>query len=202
MKSTAHPSAKKRTTHEHVHVYNLCACGKMEPINFGTASAHDSRSSSSDGVLGKEEVARHGQALISKAVTSKQIDLRVQYDADSESVGNSIDKIYESLDSLQNDVKELGRCLKSGAFAASKLKKVQEAVGIQLKQSLLREKQKMEIKDQEIKTLSRKLAHIESNQSEILAAYERYKKIRIFAIILVIASVVLGTLYGIETSED
>ena len=139
--------------------------------------------------MGREEVARHGQALISKAVTAKQVDLRVRYDDDSAAVGNSIDVIAQSLDTLQADVKELGRCLKSGAFAAAQLKKVQDKIGTQLKTALLRERRKMDIKDKEVAVLDRKLRRIQKQQATLRAGYKAYQVLRIVVIVLTVVLV-------------
>ena len=144
---------------------------------------------------------RHGQALISKAVTSKQIDMRMQYDDDSDAVGNSVDKITESLNELSSDIKELGRCLKSGAFAASQLKKVQEKVTNELKVALLREKHKMDLKDEKIAKLSRKVDHIKKKQAAIYAGYRRYQTARNLVIVLVIALVALS-IVSVILSQD
>ena len=186
-------------THRHVHVYNICSCGMIKPFSM---TGEDAGGGERGGVFGKEEVTRHGQALISKAVTSKQIDLQVRYDDDSDSVGNSIDSITQSLDALQSDIRELGRCLKSSAFATNQLQKVQEAVGSQLKVALLREKQKMEVKDQQLNTLTKKLARVQKHQAAIQAGYERYQKVKVLLIVVFIVAVVFGILYGTQVAGD
>jgi hypothetical protein len=178
----------------------------IEPFSLGGGGGGGGGGDGGDGggggMLGREEVARHGQALISKAVTAKQVDLRVRYDDDSAAVGNSIDVIAQSLDTLQADVKELGRCLKSGAFAAAQLQKVQEAVGSQLKVALLREKQKMEIKDQQLQNLARKITRIQKYQADIKAGYERYQKVKVILVVAVVVAIVMGVLYGVKEQED
>ena len=82
-----------------------------------------SRSAANPGFsLGKEEVDKVGQALISKAVTSKQLDGLRQYDDDSDAVGSSLEAMDGALDDLSNDVKELGAA-SSPAFATAQLQK-------------------------------------------------------------------------------
>ena len=187
----------------HVHVYNICSCGMIEPFDLTRGPGRGGAANAKDGgVFGREEVVRHGQALISKAVTAKQIDLQVQYDDDSAAVGNSMDVITQSLDALQSDIKELGRCLKSGAFAAAQLQKVQAAVGSQLKVALMREKRKMEIKDEQIKNLTSKMTRIREQQAEIKAGYERYQKVRIILVVTIVVAIVMSVLFGLKVQED
>ena len=121
--------------------------------------------------LGKEEVDKVGQALISKAVTSKQLDALRQYDDDSSAVGSSLEAMDGALDDLSNDVKELGRCLKSSAFATAQLQKVQKRINGQIKDMLRREKAKLEIKEKSILSLDSKLRKIEKNQNKIIFGY-------------------------------
>ena len=173
----------------------------MEPFNLMGVGGNGNASIEGGGFT-REETVRHGQALISKAVTSKQVDLQVQYDNDSASVGNSMDSITQSLDMLAADVKELGRCLKSGAFAAAQLQKVQEAVGSNLKLALLREKQKIDIKDNQLKNLTHKITQIQKNQAAIKAGYERYQKVKVILVIVIVLAIVLSVLYGVEIQKN
>ena len=94
------------------------------------------------------------------------------------------------------------RCLKSGAFAAAQLQKVQAAVGSQLKVALMREKRKMEIKDEQIKNLTSKMTRIREQQAEIKAGYERYQKVRIILVVTVVVAIVMSVLFGLKVQED
>ncbi len=177
----------------HIHVYNLCACGKMRSL-LDDMHDHDHHpGGGGGGLLGKDDDnKRVGQALISVAVSEKQRDLRQQYDDDSQQVGSSLDTIADTLDSLSADVKELGRCLKSGAFAAAQLKKVQDKIGTQLKTALLRERRKMDIKDKEVAVLDRKLRRIQKQQATLRAGYKAYQVLRIVVIVLTVVLVIVS----------
>jgi hypothetical protein len=153
--------------------------------------------------LGREEVDKVGQALISKAITSKQLDATRQYDDDSSAVGSSLEAMDGALDDLSNDVKELGRCLKSSAFATAQLQKVQERINGQIKDMLRREKAKMEIKEKSILSLDKKLRKIEKNQNKILFGYKMYKYLRVAVIILLLWGII-GTVFSFSsvTGDD
>ena len=196
----AKPNVRKKSLVDgHVHVYNLCACGKMRSL---MDDDHHSGLVTGDDLLGKDDGnKRLGQALISVAVSEQQRDRRQQYDDDSQQVASSLETIADTLDSLSADVKELGRCLKSGAFAAAQLKKVQEKIGIQLKTALLREKQKMAVKDKEVAALDRKLRRVQKNQASLQSFYKAYKVLRIVVIVLIVALVLLGIL-AVQDGEE
>lgn len=165
----------------------------------GSSKRSTSESSNPSFSFSKDETDNKvGQALISKAVTSKQLDSIKQYDDDSSAVGSSLEAMDSALDDLSNDVKELGRCLKSSAFATAQLQKVQERINGQIKDMLRREKAKMEVKEKSILTLDRKLRKIEKNQAKILFGYKAYKYLRIAVIILFVWAII-GTVFSVPS---
>lgn len=181
----------------HTHCYNLCECGKIAPINLSDdASAEDDHGSGggdgdAGGMLGKTEAKLAGKALVSVAVSEKQIDLRQQYDDDSKTVGAGLESMSASLDALSSDIKELGRCVKSSAVSANLLQRVQERVNNEIRGALNSEQSKMKVKDKRISTLNRKLKKIQRNQRSLIFGHKMYQALRWIVIAFLVVIVVL-----------
>ena len=194
------PHTNTTMTKDHVHVYNVCSCGNMAPIDLSDTSGYDGDGGhgDNDGFLGKTEAQNVGKALVSVAISEKQVDLRKQYDEDSQSVGGGLETMSASLDALSSDIKELGRCVKSTAIAAQLLQRVQERVNKEIRGALNSEQSKMTIKDKQITTLNRKLKKIERNQRSLIFGYKAYQALRWIVILLLLALVVLAIVTSIQ----
>ncbi len=165
------------------------------PTGEGKATSPAAQSSAS--MFAKDDGSKRvGKALISVAVTERQRDQVRQYNDDSAAVGSSLDAMDAALDELQSDVRELGRCLKENAFAASQLQKVQQRINGQIKDMLRREKVKMEIKEKKLVSLDKKLRQVQKNQRKIIFGYRCYKYLRIAIILLLIWSVIASIYWG------
>ncbi len=168
----------------------------------GGRGATPAKSSNSFSLGKDDDNKRVGQALISVAVSERQRDMRLRYDDDSDAVGSSLEAMDQALDDLSDDVKELGRCLKDNAFAASQLQKVQKRINGQIKDMLRREKVKMALKEKSILGLDKKLRKIEKNQAKLLFGHKAYKVLRYVVIAALLWALVSTIILGVPDEES
>jgi hypothetical protein len=189
----SNPKLHPLTMDNHVHLYNICACGHI--------NLYDNNPMNEDGpgglLGGKTEADTKGKALVSVAITEKQKDRNKQYDDDSKSIGGSLQTMATSLDDLSADVKELGRCLKSSAVASQLLQRVQVRINKEIRGALDSEEKKMKVKDKRIDVLGRKLRKIQRNQAKIIFGYKVYQYLRYLVLILIVVVVVGSIMYSL-----